>query len=226
MAAEPLIRRVFVSSEPDRERFPWTLPAFRGFHELRLDPRMTFLVGENGSGKSTLLESIAALLDVDAQGGDRDIRFEERVVDTDMHTFLRLERGARRPSMRYFLRAESFYNVASEELLRLSHGESFITLANERFYPDGIFVLDEPEAALSPTGLLTLLRRMHDLADEGAQFIVATHSPILLAFPGALIYELTEDGPVETAYRDTDHFRLTRAFLDAPERFLRELFAE
>jgi predicted ATPase len=226
MAPEPLVRRVFVWAEPDRERFPWTLPAFRGFQELRFDARVTFLVGENGSGKSTLLESIAALLDVDAGGGDRDIRFEERVVDTDMHAFLRLERGSRRPSMRYFLRAESFYNVASDEQLRMSHGESFISLANDRFYPDGMFVLDEPEAALSPTGLLTLMRRMHDLAGEGAQFIVATHSPILLAFPGALIYELTADGPAETAYLDTEHYRLTRAFLDAPERFLRELLRD
>jgi predicted ATPase len=224
MPPEALVRRIYVWAEPDRERYPWTLPAFRDFEELALSPGVTFLVGENGSGKSTLLETLAALLDVDAEGGDRDIRFEERIVDTDMHEFLRLERGARRPSMRYFLRAESFYNVAGDALLRLSHGGSFIALVNERFYPDGMFVLDEPEAALSPTGQLTLLARMHALVSEGAQFVIATHSPILLAYPGALIYELTESGPVMTAYEDTDHYRLTRAFLDAPERFLRELF--
>jgi predicted ATPase len=224
MPAEALVRRIFVWAEPDRERFPWTLPAFRDFHELVLDPGVTFLVGENGSGKSTLLETLAALLDIHAEGGDRDIRFEDRIVDSDMHEFLRLERGPRRPSMRYFLRAESFYNVAGDAMLRMSHGESFVALANDRFYPDGMFVLDEPEAALSPTGQLTLLRRMYELVGEGAQFVIATHSPILLAYPGALIYELTESGPVVTPYEDTDHYRITRAFLDAPERFLRELF--
>jgi predicted ATPase len=223
MPPEALVRRIFVRAEPDRERYPWTLPAFRDFDELALSPGVTFLVGENGSGKSTLLETLAALLDIDPEGGDRDIRFEDRVVDTDMHEYLRLERGARRPSMRYFLRAESFYNVAGEALRALSHGESFIALANDRFHPDGIFVLDEPEAALSPTGQLTLMARMHELVSEGAQFVIATHSPILLAYPGALIYELTESGPVVTPYEDTDHYRLTRSFLEAPERFLREL---
>jgi predicted ATPase len=140
--------------------------------------------------------------------------------------------------MRYFLRAESFFNVArtvdenpgllagygGRPLHGMSHGESFLALANERFYPDGLFLLDEPEAALSPTGLLGLLRRMKALTLEGGQFLIATHSPILLAYPGALIYELRPEGPVPTAYEDTDHYRLTRAFLSAPDRFLRELF--
>jgi predicted ATPase len=110
-------------------------------------------------------------------------------------------------------------------LHEMSHGESFLALANERFYPDGLFLLDEPEAALSPTGLLGLLRRMKALTLEGGQFLIATHSPILLAYPGALIYELREGGPMVTAYEDTDHYRLTRNFLNAPEQFLRQLFA-
>jgi predicted ATPase len=104
-------------------------------------------------------------------------------------------------------------------------GESFLQLVNERFYPDGLFVLDEPEAALSPTGLLGLLRRMRELAIDGSQFVIATHSPILLAYPGALIYELTPEGLVPTAYAETEHYRLTRAFLQDPESFLRHLFA-
>jgi predicted ATPase len=156
-----------------------------------------------------------------------------------LHEALTLERGPRPPSMRYFLRAESFFNVArsvdenpgllaahgGRALHEMSHGESFLALVNERFYPDGLFVLDEPEAALSPTGLLGLLRRMRELAIDGAQFVIATHSPILLAYPGALIYELTPEGFVPTAYAETEHYRLTRAFLQEPDSFLRHLFA-
>ena len=175
----------------------------------------------------------------DPHVGDRDLRFEDREADTALHAALTLERGPRPPSMRYFLRAESFFNVArsvdenpgmlaahgGRALHEMSHGESFLQLVNERFYPDGLFVLDEPEAALSPTGLLGLLRRMRELAIDGAQFVIATHSPILLAYPGALIYELTPDGFVATAYAETEHYRVTRAFLQDPESFLRHLFA-
>jgi predicted ATPase len=239
--ADPLLRRVELdrSRIPDPTAFPFALPAFARLESLELHPEVTFLVGENGSGKSTLLEAIAVKLDLDVEGGDRDLRFEEREADTNLHEALRLVRGPRPPSMRYFLRAESFFNVArtvdenpglladygGRPLHGMSHGESFLALANERFYPDGLFLLDEPEAALSPTGLLGLLRRMKALTLEGGQFLIATHSPILLAYPDALIYELREDGPAVTAYEDTDHYRLTRAFLNDPERFLRELFA-
>jgi predicted ATPase len=240
--ADALLRRVERDPEfdwPDPPVFPFTLSAVAGFDALELHPEVTFLVGENGSGKSTLLEAIAAKLDLDVEGGDRDLRFEEREADTNLHEALRLVRGPRPPSMRYFLRAESFFNVArtvdenpgllagygGKPLHGMSHGESFLALANERFYPDGLFLLDEPEAALSPTGLLGLLRRMKALTLEGGQFLIATHSPILLAYPDALIYELRPEGPVPTAYEDTDHYRLTRAFLNAPDRFLRELFA-
>ncbi len=240
--ADALLRRVERNPEfawPDPPVFPFTLPAFATFEALELHPEVTFLVGENGSGKSTLLEAIAAKLDLDVEGGDRDLRFEDREADTNLHEALRLVRGPRPASMRYFLRAESFFNVArtvdenpgllasygGRPLHGMSHGESFLALANERFYPDGLFLLDEPEAALSPTGLLGLLRRMKALTLEGGQFLIATHSPILLAYPDALIYELRPEGPVPTAYEDTDHYRLTRAFLNAPDRFLRELFA-
>jgi len=240
--ADALLRRVERDPQfawPDPPVFPFTLPAFAGFQALELHPEVTFLVGENGSGKSTLLEAIAAKLDLDVEGGDRDLRFEAREADTNLHEALRLVRGSRPPSMRYFLRAESFFNVArtvdenpgllaaygGQPLHGMSHGESFLALANERFYPDGLFLLDEPEAALSPTGLLGLLRRMKSLTLEGSQFLVATHSPILLAYPDALIYELRPEGPVPTPYEDTDHYRLTRAFLNAPDRFLRELLS-
>lgn len=241
---DPLLRRIEIdpARPPDWSTFPFTLPAVRALRQpLALNPQATFFVGENGSGKSTLVEGLASALNLDAEGGDTDLTFVERNGDTALPEHLRLARGPRRPSMRYFLRAESFYNVArvidqtdpsggalaaygGRPLHGMSHGESFLATALERFYPDGLFVLDEPEAALSPQGCLTLLCRMRQLALEGAQFIVATHSPILMAYPGATIYELGDDGIRRVAYQDTDHYQITRSFLEAPERYLRHLF--
>ena len=230
--------------DPDRVEdpaaFPFTLPAVAALRdEIALHPEVTFLVGENGSGKSTILEAVADKLDLDAEGGDTVMTFVEHRADSPLPRALVVTRGVRTPSMRYFLRAESFFNVAREvdahpgalarhggrPLHGMSHGESFLTLALERFLPDGLFLLDEPEAALSPQGCLTLLRRMRELAIDGAQFVVATHSPLLLAYPEAVIYELGAHGVRPTPYEDTDHYRLTRAFLEAPDRFLRSLFA-
>jgi predicted ATPase len=225
---------------PDPAAFPFALPAVRALNRgLAFHPQVTFLVGENGSGKSTIVEALAAKLDLDAEGGDTVMTFVERDADTPLHEALVVSRGARSPSMRYFLRAESFFNVAQhvdahEKALEahggrplhgMSHGESFLTLVLERFYADGIFILDEPEAAMSPQGCLTLLRRIRELALDGAQFVIATHSPLLLAYPEATIYALGEDGIEPVDYQDTDHYRLTRAFLDAPERYLRQLFS-
>ena len=239
---EPLLRDVQLDEGriTDLAAFPFALPAVQALLKaLVFHPQVTFLVGENGSGKSTILEALAAKLDLDAEGGDTVMTFIEHEVDTPLAEALVLARGPRSPSMRYFLRAESFFNVArnvdanegavkahgGRPLHGMSHGESFLTLALERFYPDGIFILDEPEAAMSPQGCLTLLRRIRELALDGAQFVVATHSPLLLAYPEATIYALSDDGIEAVGYEDTDHYRLTRAFLEAPERFLRQLFA-
>jgi predicted ATPase len=236
-----LLREIRLKTVPPAgtDAFPFALPAVRGLEGgLDLHPQVTFLIGENGSGKSTIIEALAAKLDLDAEGGDTVMTFvapdygplaEELVV----------VRGSRSPSMRYFLRAESFFNVAREvdahdraleahggrPLHDMSHGESFLTLAVERFLPDGLFLLDEPEAAMSPQGCLNLLRRMRELTLEGAQFVIATHSPILMAYPEAIIYSLGPDGIVQTTYRDTDHYRLTRSFLEDPERYLHHLFS-
>jgi predicted ATPase len=242
MAADPLVRSVLARREPGR--WPWTIPALAALEELPLDPAVTFVVGENGSGKSTLVEGFAVAAGFAPEGGSLGFGAHTRDDAPPLAEALTLVRGARRPKTGFFLRAESFFNVASEvdrleaekagllesyggeSLHERSHGEGFLALAMHRFGPNGLYVLDEPEAALSPQGLLTLMRRINELVAERSQFLIATHSPILLAFPGALIYELTEDGPVPTAYEDTEHYRMTRAFLDAPERFLRELFAE
>ncbi|HET7043474.1 MAG TPA: AAA family ATPase, partial [Gaiellaceae bacterium] len=158
-----------------------------------------------------------------------------------LHEHLRLVRTGRRPRTGFFLRTESFFNVATQieglggeiasaygerSLHEQSHGESFLSLVTNRFGPDGLYLLDEPEAALSVRGSLALIRRMHDLVAEGSQFVVATHSPILLGFPGATIYQLGEDGFERVAWEQTEHYLLTRSFLDDPERFLRHLLAE
>ncbi len=225
---------------PDPDAFPFTLPAVRALQEpLALHPQVTFLVGENGSGKSTILEALAAKLDLDAEGGDTVLTFVQPDEDNPLREALVVTRGPRSPSMRYFLRAESFFNVArtvdehpqaleahgGRPLHGMSHGESFLTLAVERFYPDGLFLLDEPEAAMSPQGCLTLLRRIRELALDGAQFVIATHSPLLLAYPDATIYALGDDGIETVEYQDTEHYRLTREFLEAPERYLHHLFS-
>jgi predicted ATPase len=201
---------------------------------------VTLFVGENGSGKSTIVEALADKLDLDSEGGDTVTTYVKEASDTALADALVLARGPRRPSMRFFLRAESFVNVArhvdahpgaleslygGRPLHGMSHGESFLAVAVERFMPDGLLLLDEPEAALSPQGMLSLMRRLRELELDGAQVVAATHSPLLLAYPGARIYELSDRGIEAVAWEDVEHVRLLRAFLDAPDRFLRELFA-
>jgi len=241
MAATPILRemRLDPGRVPDMEEFPFTLPAVRALEQpLSFGPAVTFFIGENGSGKSTIVEALAAKLDLDAEGGDTVLTFVEH-EENALADALVLARGARQPSMRYFLRAESFFNVAQhvdahdkaleahggKALHGMSHGESFLTLALERFYPDGLFLLDEPEAALSPQGCLSLMRRIRELTIDGAQFVMATHSPILLAYPGAAIYALGSGGIEPTTYLETEHYRLTRSFLEDHERYLHHLFA-
>ncbi len=240
---ETFLRSVQIRPEriPDRQRYPFTIPAVRALEEqgaLDLDTRITFLLGENGSGKSTLIEAIAVAAGFNAEGGSKNFNFATRSSESDLCRCLRLVRGIRQPATGYFLRAESFFNVATEiekigvnyayggSLHEKSHGESFLALVENRFGPKGLYILDEPEAALSPSRQLVLLRHMHLLIQDGSQFLIATHSPILLAFPGALLYQLSETGIDKVDYEDTEHYRLTREFLLRRELFFRELFAE
>ena len=220
--------------------YPFSIPAVRQLDELELHPHVTLLAGENGSGKSTLVEAIAVAAGFNAEGGSRHMTVSTRPSHSVLHKHLRLVRGTRRPRTGYFLRAESFFNVATHvegildaavshggiPLHEQSHGESFISLVTHRFGPRGLYILDEPEAALSLRGVLALMRRMHDLVAVGSQFIVSTHSPVLLGYPGATIYVLSDDGIAETRYQETDVFQLTRSFLDDRERFLHHLFEE
>jgi len=221
----------------DRRAYPYTIPAVRTLErEVPLDPAVTFLVGENGSGKSTLIEALAVAAGFNAEGGSRNFAFETRGSTSSLHQALRLVREVQRPSTGFFLRAESFFNVATQveelgvaqsygdrSLHEQSHGESFLSLALHRFGPNGLYLMDEPEAALSPQGCLALLRRVHDLVGDGGQFIIATHSPLLLAYPDATIYELDDQGIQQVGYDDSQHVALFRAFLSSPDAFLRHL---
>lgn len=240
--ADPFVRSVVLRRDEvgDFDAYPFSIPAIRGLVELELDPLVTLLAGENGSGKSTLVEGIAVAAGFNPEGGSRHMRVSTRASHSALHEHLRLVRGTRTPKTGYFLRAESFFNIATYietipealdshggvSLHEQSHGESFLSLILNRFYPNGFYVLDEPEAALSLQGILALMRRMHDLVDDGSQFIVSTHSPILLGYPGARIYVLSGSGIEATAYEDTEQFELTRSFLDDRERFLHYLFCD
>ena len=234
-----MIRSVELAREGvDTGRFPYTIPAIAALTTIELHPDVTLFAGENGSGKSTLVEAIAVAAGFNAEGGSRNMRMSTRASHSGLHEHLRLVRDARPQRDGWFLRAESFYNLAThvEELgvsgygdvalHAQSHGESFLSLVLERFWGGGLYILDEPEAALSVRGQLTLIRRMHELVAGGSQLLVSTHSPILLAYPGARIYVLDERGIAETPYRETEQYELTRLFLDDRERFLRYLLAE
>jgi len=251
-AARVRPRPAFIRSvsvvEPDegevRDAFPWTLPAVDALVRggLELHPKVTYLVGDNGAGKSTLLEAIAVAAGLNPEGGSSNFSYATRESHSPLGEQLRLVRGTRRPRTDFFLRAESFFTAATyienlpapnplasyggRSLHEQSHGESFLALVLHRFGDDGLYFLDEPEAALSPQNWLTLLRRVHELAQAGSQFVIATHSPLVLAYPEATIYAFDEAGTTVVAYEDAEPVRLTSSFLQARERFLLELFSD
>ncbi|MFT4550203.1 MAG: putative ATPase [Verrucomicrobiales bacterium] len=239
--SKQFLERVRLKREgvPSFDQYPFNLDAVRVFDALEMDPRVTFFVGENGSGKSTLLEAIAVKWGFNAEGGSENFRFETRRSHSELHEHLVLSRGIRRPKTGFFLRAESFFNVATQieeygvvdsyggvSLHEQSHGESFLSLVLHRFGPSGFYILDEPEAALSPSRLLALIVRIKSLADQGCQFLIATHSPILMAFPGATIYSLGEYGVEEVDFTETDHWRLTERFIRDPDSVLDQLLKD
>jgi predicted ATPase len=239
LAGSPFLTRVGLHA--DRVvagQYPFAIPALQDL-ALDLDTPVTFLVGENGSGKSTLIEALAWAAGFGAQGGSRDHTFAE---STDGHALGRALRLAWRQKVAdgFYLRAETFFNFAAQlealespfgryggtPLNARSHGEAFLALFEHRF-EDGLYLLDEPEAALSPQRQLAFIRIIHTLAASGAaQFVIATHSPMLLTVPGAKVLSLDGGAIRRVAYEETDHFRLTRDFLAAPERFYRHLLAD
>lgn len=235
----PFLRRL--ASDPenfDQDRHPFNIAAFSRGIDLSFRSNVTFFVGENGSGKSTLLEALAECCGFNPEGGNRDHQRAAFADRSDLAQSLQLT-WSRKVFEGFFMRAESFYNFANyleqvsdmrayggKSLLEQSHGESFLSLFANRF-EQGLYVLDEPEAALSPQRQLSFLKILHDLEKPGhAQFIISTHSPIILAYPGAVLYSLDGDSIDEIAYRETEHYLVTHDFLNEPERYLRHLFRD
>jgi predicted ATPase len=221
---------------PDFAAYPFNLPAIHSLNTLVLHPQVTFLAGENGTGKSTLIEAIAIGLGMNAEGGSRNMRFATRESHSSLHRYLELRRGIARPKDSFFFRAESFFNLATEvenlqvshaygatALHEQSHGESFLALFQNRFFGQGLYLLDEPESALSPMRQMAFLSVLHDLIRGGSQFIIATHSPILLAYPAATIYWFDTKGIRAIPYEETEHYKVSRSFLLRRDQMLRIL---
>lgn len=226
------------------------IPAVRYLPEFFFQKPVTFFCGENGTGKSTLIEALAIACGFNAEGGTRFMNFSTKNSHSSLHKNITLIRHLPFAKDGFFLRAESFYNVATEidrldkisiwgeaettgfidehyggkSMHKQSHGESFMSLVINRFQGKSLFFLDEPEAALSPTRQMSLLVRIHELVNEQSQFIIATHSPILLGYPNADIIELTETSASLTKYKDTENYNITKRFLDNPEKMLARLF--
>ncbi|WP_307525654.1 AAA family ATPase [Pedobacter sp. W3I1] len=226
------------------DRYPFNIPCIKSFEELAFHPNVTFFTGENGVGKSTLIEAIAVYLGFNAEGGSKNFNFSNAETHSDLHNFLTISKSFKKPRDGYFLRGESFYNVASEidkldedfdgpkiinsygglSLHEQSHGQSFWALFMNRFSGNGVYILDEPESALSATKQIAMLSKIYNLANKNAQFIIATHSPILLSYPDAWIYEMTEDKITRVKYEESEVYRVYKSFLDHPQRILDNLF--
>lgn len=240
----PFLRRItFLREEvPDLNTYPFTVPAIRGMSVLDLDSEVTFFVGENGSGKSTLLEAIAYKCGFNTAGGGRNNVYDVDASHAALGEYIRLS-WMPKINQGFFLRAESFYHFASHldqlakddpgvyqayggrSLHHQSHGESFLSLFLNRFSGKGIYILDEPEAALSPARLLAFMRVIYQLVSSGnSQFIIATHSPILLGYPNASIFSFDSNEIERVQYEDTEHYQITKGFLNRKERYLEELF--
>ncbi len=233
-------------SVPQFERYPFNLPVVRGLERIRFHPQVTFFVGENATGKSTLLEAIAVALGLNPEGGTRNFNFSTRSSHSELHRHIRISKGVRKPVNSFFMRSESYFNLATEieeldrgplgppiidsyggvPLHEQSHGEAFFACFRNRFGGGGLYILDEPEAALSPLRQVAFLKIMHDLLKKRSQFVIATHSPIILAYPDSKILECSDHGLREISWKESQAYSLTRQFLERPDEMLRELFEE
>lgn len=227
---------------PSFSKYPFNLSSIKDLEELCFHPNVTFIIGENGSGKSTLLEAIAVAYGFNAEGGTKNFNFETRNTHSELNEYIKLVKGIKHPSDGFFLRAESFYNVASNiddldeggisprvidsyggvSLHEQSHGESFFAVLTNRFRGKGIYILDEPEAALSPLRQLSMITKLHELVNKDSQFIIATHSPIIMAYPNADIYKL-DNGFRKIAYEETEHFQIMHDFMNNRKKMLNML---
>jgi predicted ATPase len=243
MSAQILWERV-----ENREAYPFSLPAISNIDEIEFHPEVTLLVGENGSGKSTLIEALAVAWGFNAEGGSKNFNFGTFESHSTLHKAIRLSKSTKKAKDGFFLRAESYFNVATRieemdddpennspkiigayggrSLHKQSHGESFFALIENRFKGNGMYILDEPEAALSPSRQMSMIVRMHDLIKRNSQFIIATHSPILMAYPNAWIYQVSSRGLERVAYEDTEHYEITRNFLNRYRDMVAQLLEE
>lgn len=243
------LRKIMLQRDevPTFDDYPFHLPAVLSLGQLEFHPKVTYIIGENGMGKSTLLEGIAVALGFNPEGGTMNFSFATAETHSELHRYLRTIRGAIRPRDGFFFRAESYYNLASEidrldrepafgppirnsyggkSLHEMSHGESFFAAFMNRFSGYGLYILDEPEAALSPFRQMAMLSRIHELVGRRSQFIISTHSPILMAYPDSRMYQLTPDGIEETTLEETDHYIIMKEFVNRREGMLKELLRE
>ena len=237
MQAKPYLCEVSVERPENVSGYPYDIPAIAKLKSLKFHADVTFLIGENGSGKPTILEAIALAMGFSPEGGTKNMLFQTADTISPLHEILRTVCGHRRPSDWFFLRAESFYNMATyadevgvEALMasggvslhKRSHGEAFLAVMNNKLR-DGLYLFDEPESALSPTRQMSALASIHRLVNAGSQFIIATHSPILLAYPKSKIVLLNGDGLRNVRYEETEHYAITRRFLNDYKGMLEKL---
>ncbi|MEW9698589.1 AAA family ATPase [Paenibacillus sp. SI8] len=232
-------------SVPSYNYYPFHLGVIKNLNKLDFHPKVTYIVGENGMGKSTLMESIAVAWGFNPEGGTINFSFSTRSTHSNLHEFIQLIKGPHRPKDGFFFRAESYYNLATniddldsqfssgrpikdsyggKSLHEQSHGESFFSTFVHRFGGKGLYILDEPEAALSPLRQMAMLARIHELVQQNSQFIISTHSPILMAYPDSIIYNLKPDGIEIRSLEETDHYVIMRQFLNNKDNMLKKLF--
>lgn len=218
-------------------KYPFSLPAIKHLSSLEFHPKVTFIVGENGTGKSTILEAIALACGFNAEGGTRNFNFTTSDTHSELHNYIKLIKGIRTPKDGFFLRAESFYNLATNiddlekersgilssyggrSLHKQSHGESFFSVFMNRLSGNGLYILDEPEAALSPSRQMSMISKIHELVGQNSQFIIATHSPIIMSYPEATIYEIKDKLEV-TTYEETENYQIMKSFMNNKNKML------
>lgn len=224
-------------------RYPYCLPVIKNLMSLEFHPKVTFIVGENGTGKSTILEAIATAFGFNPEGGTINFNFTSMDTHSELYNNIKLIKGVKKPENGFFLRAESFYNLATnideldrevpglissyggKSLHNQSHGESFFSVLMNRFGSKGLYILDEPEAALSPARQMAMISRIHKLVEEKSQFIIATHSPIIMAYPDSIIYEIKDNIEVRE-YEDTEHYQLMKSFINNTDKMIDILISD